>query len=574
VLNAETFKPHRCCVFTKIIRVFVTLLTAALIFPAPAAENTATDLPKLKTTPRRIAVLKNGLGFVARSGDTKVQNGLAEIDSLPSASLGALWFTTDNPAHRILEISSAKTLEKVPVPAVNLIELIRANTGRVARVTYTPGGNAGPLIVSGEIIAVPEDRRAPEPAAGEMPRRHAWDGTPLPESARAEIVVLRNTAGQIVALNKHSIHSVQFDTAELATTLSRETTRARLRFNPRVQEAAVNLIYLQKGWNWTPSYLLDISNEKQAAITLEAVLANDIEDIENTEISFVVGYPNFTFADLFSPLSSEQTIAELIHSLLNPPQTSPGRAGYSIMAQNAVSYSGASVAATYSAAEFTAGQTAEDLFLYKQPAVTLAKGGRARFTLVDASVPYEHIYEWRISDKSIDRRFGGSMPNRDRLPEHENEVWHTLRLTNTTQQPWTTAPALTVRGQLPVAQDTLKYTPPGASSSLKITVASDIQANETLTELSREPVRHLNTTYMHVTVQGELMVRNLKSSPVKIAIHRSLAGEVLEPAGATVLRAGRAPHALNPSHELLWEVTLAPAQQSIITFKYTTLATQ
>lgn len=545
-------------------------LTWLLILNARAGTETS---PQVKTAPKRVAVFKNGLGFVVRSGEAKLREGMAEMDSLPAASLGALWISTDDPAKRVLEVSSVAVTNKLSVDPVNFGELLKANVGRHATIFFSQAGNATPASVSGEILAVPEDRPGSEMPAAETLSGRVIRPQPWREPARGEMVIVRS-GGDIVAINKGLIQSVRFQAAELKTTLEREETKARLRFDRGVTEANISMLYLQRGWNWSPSYLVDIANEKEAEITLEAVLANDVEDLENAEISFVVGYPNFGFADVMNPLSSRQSVAELVQSLLTLGQTRPGL-DYGIMVQNSVAYRGRAEpdAGTYSPAAVAEGQNSEDLFLYQQPNVTLPKGGRARFVLLSARVPYEHVYQWDLKDMPAINYY---QPERDRnrVDGKENEVWHTLRVANTTKQPWTTAPALTVNGRLPVAQDTLKYTPPSATNSLKITVASDIRANQELSELSREQVNVLNSTYMKVAVLSKLTVQNLKTKPVKIAINRSVAGEVTDAGGAVVKKTGRELNALNLSSELVWEFSLEPGQKKEIEFKYSTLATR
>jgi hypothetical protein len=125
-----------------------------------------------------------------------------------------------------------------------------------------------------------------------------------------------------------------------------------------------------------------------------------------------------------------------------------------------------------------------------------------------------------------------------------------------------------------VAQDTLKYTPPGASSSVRITVASDIRANEISTELSRTPVSIFGTSTARVSLRNELTVHNFKSTPVKLAIHRTIQGEAAEGTTATIQKAGRDLNALNPTQTLTWELQLAPGEEKKIPFEYTTLATR
>jgi hypothetical protein len=549
------------------------LLVFSLLVSAPAGEPTL-EAPILKTKPKRIAVFKDGLGFVLRSGEADVKNSVAELDPLPAAALGALWFSTDDPAHRISEVTSFRRQEKVSVPAVNLFELLRANIGRRARISYATGPAAGALAhVEAEIMAVPDDRSVTPAAALESPdylsvRR--WSH-PLPpsEPSRGELVLLRNSSNEIVALQKHSIHSVLFAEAELNNAVSKEVVRTRIRFDQASGKRVVNLSYLQKGWNWSPSYLIDLKSEKEASLTLEAVLANDVEDLEEAEISFVVGYPNFAFADLAHPLSSGQSIAELVQAIVARSQdhSQPNRG---FMVQNAMAYSDASVSASYSPGDLVrdADQASEDFFFFRQPSVTLGKGGRARFTLINATVPYEHIYEWRLGETPQPNPYDA---REERQREKENEVWHTIRFTNITRQPFTTAPALAVNGQLPIAQDTLKYTPPGASSSLRITVASDVRASEATTELSRTPITIAGSTGVKVSLRNELTVRNFKKSPIKLAIHRTLRGEVSDNASAEIRNTGRDLSSLNPTQTITWNLELAAGEEKKVDFNYTTI---
>ena len=542
------------------------------------SADVTTVTPAAKTKPTRIAVFKNGLGFVTRSGETDIKNHVVELDPLPDAALGALWFSTDNPVHRITEVTSTRRREKVPVPAANLVELLRANIGKKARIGYTTAPAADTsAYMEFEIVAVPEDRIPAPTAATDAPdylsARSRWANVlPAPETTRGEVVILRNMSGQILALHKNSIQSVQFSDADLNTTLEKEIVRTRLRFDSASDKANVHLMYLQKGWNWSPSYLINLQNEKKAKLTLEAVFANDIEDIENAEISFVVGYPNFSFTDIAHPLSSRQSIADLVQAILahNQDRFQPN---YGHLVQNSVAYSDASVSSTYSPNDFArdASQSSEDLFLFRQSAVTLPKGSRARFTLLDQTIPYEHIYEWRLGDTAPQNPYD---QQERRKREKENEVWHTIRLTNDTKQPWTTAPALAVNGQLPVAQDTLKYTPPGASSSVRITVASDIRANEISTELSRTPVSIYGTTAAKVSLRNELTVRNFKSTAVKLAVHRAIQGEAADNTTATIQKTGRDLTTRNPTQTLTWDFQLAPNAEKKLQFDYTTITTR
>src|SRR5262249_1526567 len=119
--------------------------------------------------------------------------------------------------------------------------------------------------------------------------------------------------------------------------------------------------------------------------------------------------------------------------------------------------------ASYSAGQPLPGEQGEDLFFFHKNGGSLKKAERAAFNILKTSAPYEHLYQWQIPDSmNVDDR--GYRQNQESKPE--NLVWHVLRLENKSQQPWTTAPAFVMNGDLPLAQDTLGYTPPGGRSFL------------------------------------------------------------------------------------------------------------
>ena len=186
-----------------------------------SAESSG-EAVNVRTSPKKIVVFKNGLGFVVRSGEAEVKNGLAELEPLPSAALGALWFATENPAHRITEVTTVRREEKVPVPAVNLFELMRANIGKKARISYIAGGTEASVEANAEILAVPDDRvtelRTGTESADYISARPRWvaPGSPEP-AARGELVILRTSDNGILALPRHAIQSVRLLEANLNT---------------------------------------------------------------------------------------------------------------------------------------------------------------------------------------------------------------------------------------------------------------------------------------------------------------------------------------------------------------------
>ncbi len=174
------------------------------------------------------------------------------------------------------------------------------------------------------------------------------------------------------------------------------------------------------------------------------------------------------------------------------------------------------------------GQAAEDLFLYPVEDVTLAQGETGYFPLFTETVPYTEFYEWTIPDQ-INQSDYYSQPQPQ--PEPHETVWHSLRLTNTTKMPWTTAPAEVLKDGQITGQDELGYTPANAKATVGITQASSVSAEQSETETNRErdAVALYGDHFDRVTVQGELRVTNYQDKAISLEIKKTLSGEVKSP---------------------------------------------
>jgi hypothetical protein len=153
----------------------------------------------------------------------------------------------------------------------------------------------------------------------------------------------------------------------------------------------------------------------------------------------------------------------------------------------------------------------------------------------------------------------------------EDLVWHVLRLKNTGQQPWTTAPAFALNGALPVAQDTLAYTPPGGRSTLKLTVATDVRAEQNQTEAARRQISLAGRNYDEVTVDGKLRLTNWKSTEIAMLVRKSLVGEVLASADGKATKVARTLTSVNSTSEIEWEFKLPAGKTRELTYQYKVL---
>jgi len=233
-------------------------------------------------------------------------------------------------------------------------------------------------------------------------------------------------------------------------------------------------------------------------------------------------------------------------------------------------YGGAApVMPEYGAAE--AGKVAEDLFLYPVENVHLKKGQVGYLPLFTESVPYKHIYQWKIPDYVNEEERYSYDRRREQEREPDEEVWHCLRMENTTKVPWTTAPAETVKEGLILGQDTLKYTPAQGETTLRITRAMSVKAEqlELETERKRDAAQLYGYHYDLITVEGKLSVTNFQPKAITLEITKTLSGEVKSSQPkAKIETLARGLRRMNAVKKLTWTIKLKPGEHKQLGYIY------
>ncbi len=553
-------------------------LLAALAASEARPAETPPGLPLASPKVKTVAVFKNGLGFVTKVGETRLQDGWALLDPLPAAALGALWIGTTDPKHPVTEVVSFKERVVETREALSTAELLAANVGKRVKATFTVAGTT--KTVEGIVLSVPAERKPGDDAPPAPPVSSAGGWAPAAGPKPGEIVLLRVMAEDrptILSLPKAAILALELPAdAPLQTSTEKEVARGKVRVGGNPPTAGMVLNYLEKGLVWSPAYRVDIASEKMAGLVLEATLMNDVEMLDEVEVDFVVGYPNFSHAEVANPLGLQQSVAGFIQALMADRRSDAGGRFANVMSQSLLfnSISPETAARTenaYGLPEALPGEASEDLYFYRRPGVTLKKGERGRYELLRVSAPYEHLYQWEIPDSmQVDDR--GYRQDPGRRPEPESHVWHVLRLENTGQQPWTTAPAFTMNGLLPLAQDVLNYTPPKARSLLKLTVATDLRAEQSQSEISRKAQTIEGRSFEEVVVSGKLKVTSHKAREAAMVIRKSIVGEVLRAdQDGAVSKVVRKLTSVNPTSEIKWEFSLPAGGARELAYQYRTL---
>jgi len=494
-------------------------------------------LPVLKTKPTILTVFKNGLGFFIREGTGDLRNGWAVTEEVPAAALGSLWITSLELGSPVEETVSTIVEAEKAAPAGNLDALLSANVGKKVILT------ANNQTLEGVV-----------------------------KSAPGTVIILATLEGREIALNKGAVSKVEFPGDHALDVMAKsQAKRMKFKLAGRGTKARLMVSYLQKGVTWQPSYLVNIEDPKKARLTMKATLVNDAEDLDGVDAYFVVGFPNFRFADVRSPMALDQALGQFLTELgrAEAKDEALGRAA-SVMSQRmAPLQEAASLDYGLSGLPDVAGASEEDLFLYGKKGLALKKGERAEYPIFSHEVDYKHVYEWKVPD-TLNVDPSGYQQSGQRQTEIAEQVWHAVKLTNATEFPWTTAPAFAVSGWKPLAQDVLDYTPRGTSTNLKLTVATDIKVNKREEEAARQrDVRIRSSNYDLVTVKGELDIRNAKTKDVTVEIRKRLTGEVLETShGGQVTKSAEGLRGVNSNALVSWEIPVKAGEEIKVTYSY------
>lgn len=553
-----------CLVFS------ICLLFASSAYSQEATVSSATQTVNLK--PSYMAMFKNGLGLVTSRAELPKSSGLFQVTPLPDSTLGSFWVSWPEDI-TLSQIKATQVQEISQVVAVNIPEILQGNIGKTLWMQIYDPTIAGPderqdhRLILAKIVDVPT-RRFDYPF---IPFEGRFIPPPQPPQI-GQIVVLE-FQGQQMVVPIDWIKSVRsgVDTDKPNLMAPQTGIQPVVQFIAEGTAATpvpVDFTFMSKGVSWSPSYIVDISNEKNAKISAKAVIVNDLLPLEDTRVELIAGYPHIQFSetpDAFTLTPLQQILEQLGRSV--------ERVRADVTSNRMVTrqmFAGAAVMEADMAPNMPStpvqGETTEDLFFYQIDKVTLKKGERGYYPLFSAEVPYEHLYTWEIPDAVANNEYYQGIP-----PEVPQDVWHTLKLTNNTETPWTTAPATTAKENRVLGQDTIKYTPPGAQTDLKITKAASLQAEHNEFETNRQRAADIayNINYDLVTVRGELALTNYSDKAVKVEIAKTITGEVQQAAGdPKIQQLARGLRMVNPRSKMVWTLDVQPGKDNALRLEY------
>jgi hypothetical protein len=517
--------------------IIITLLSVANIF--------AQEIPSFSPDIKRVAVFKNGYAFTYREAETATQNGWAYTTKTPVGVLGTVWGYSTTPNIKVSRlVASEKETEKSEgVRLANLFRILVANEG--SRIRFQANIYDGKNVYDGVYQIVGDEG-------------YAHIGV---KTETGTIFIPYNAAFNIEIIGK-------FENQKFNKTVQKET-RLSIKAEGMKDGEKVNLgvAALERGISWIPAYRIEAKGEpiKEAKIELEAMLLNDLADMKDSDVYFVVGVPSFLFQNQISPLSLGGAFGGVTSNLSQ--SLGNNFASNAIMTQTAatVDVTSSERSPTSDGEEQVASSSATQLFLYEGKQVDLKKGERMSMKLFSLTVPCSEVFEWTIEDG------GNQTDSSTTAPSQINRIWYGLKLKNTTGMPWTTAPAVAFYDWKPIGQNLMTFTPNGSDNVLRITTATEVVGKHEVEELERLPkqIREYGKmiSYELVTLEGKILLQNKRKQPVDVVLTRNIVGGIVSVSDAGKLsKDGTNLQALNPYSNIKWNVTIPSGEKEI---KYT-----
>jgi hypothetical protein len=503
-------------------KLFPSLIVLACGMAHPLFAEKAAPLGALGRMPvKEVTVFKDGHAFVLHEGKLPVNGaGNVQIDYLPAPVLGTFWPYSAARGIKLTAVVAGQRRVLVERTALNLRELLEANTG--ASVTITENGG---FKYQATILGIPErgsDELQLAAAAGSDAK--------LPQKGG---VILLKTQDGVKVVDIARIQDVTFSADHRPTVVGEEfRDLLTLKFDwpgrRSERETEVGLVYLQRGLRWIPGYRVELDAAGSATLKLQATLVNDLVDLEDAAVNLVVGVPSFVFSGMVDPIALQKEAA-LVSSRLQPRSQTDFAFSNAIMTQVASPIIAGGAQAEEAGPEMAGAEREADLYVFSLKHVTLRKGERMVLPVAEVPVEYQDRYVLEIPiapppeiSAHIDNRRQAELA---RLLDAA-KVQHVVRLINPGPHPLTTAPALiTSQGRL-IAQSMMKYTPQGSAVDLDVTAAVDVLVKKQEKEVQRTPnaVRWNGDYYFKVDLSGTLTLSNRRKEPVEVEVVRNILG--------------------------------------------------
>jgi hypothetical protein len=494
-------------------------------------------LAQQKLEVKKISIFKNGSAMMTKEGSTSVQQKHFTLPIPEQTIFGTYWLSSakENP---IKNLQFKNDTIKIKKPATSFADLLESCKGVEVEIHYAPSANLDKM-ASGTILDFNREEGFISLAYG-----------PQTEYISLSSVYQVARTGKVNYRDQYTQDSIS---RMLVGTLEKDAERINLRES-----------YLQLGFNWIPSYYLRLKDDKSARLELKALVENYAEALNETDVELVVGAPQMFYGQRIDPMCYDNLSAA--SSSLDNSITA-----YTVSFSNALqtkAYDRPAEPTNYETPAFTtSGEKDDDLYIYQLGKLSLPKNSKGSFPIFAGSVDYKDKYEATIEDYS---NFYSNRACDE--SDHLIEVYHSLEIVNSASVPLTTAPITVVseKDQF-MAQDQLKYTPAGATASIRLSKAVDMMMKSNEEEVSRvdEAKKIGKTSFSKEVIKGTITINNYQQKDIKLKVLKNLVGTVISSSDdAKSSKKSIYGTYNNPSSELKWELNIPAGGKKVLEYQY------
>jgi len=537
----------------------------------PVAAGEAMVKPVIES----VGLFKNGLAVVRA---TFPIDGAGSYcwDRVPHVIHGTFWVESDG---EVAVQSTTRRIEETDDSGAPSGVLQYDLAGKEVTITLRHKDSPQDPRITGTVWAVP-------PRAGKRlwdtnyaslnpsARSYYWSSQvqmpqPAPAASTGNFLVLHDETGARRYIDLSGIASVEAKGP--FGTVKRMVEKPVLVFDVRKAPAkggVVRVSWLTKGLAWMPSYQVDLSDAKNLRIRQNAVVRNESDDLANTEIQLISGFPSVRFGAVDSPLWQGTGLAAFFQQI---NQSATGATSANVLSQQAVYSNSGSTNNAAAMPELTEqGEASNDIHYESIGSHTLKSGDSLALDIASATSAYERVVEWVVPDgRDASGRYPrGNNEVRDEMP------WDAVRFANPFKFPMTTAAALVTEDGKFRGQNQTEWVNPGQRACLRITRALSVQteSSEIEEEGQREIVWIAGNDYQRTRVKGRLVVRNFRGKDVTMTIRREFSGKLIEADAKpeSKLRA-EGVYSVNPRRQLDWTIQLPAGEEKELTYRYEVL---
>ena len=495
---------------------------------------------KLKAT--SINIFKNGTYFVVKEGDVDINKGRYSFAAPTNPLLGTIWFTTVKGV-TLERVDYSNDTIKTSRQARNWQDIAKTAKGKRVTVVYAPLNKEQLKETRGTLIDF------------------------FPET---NTLKLKGEDGGLLFLFGTNILEFHVDgTTEDRFKADSIGRVASLYFSKESGSTPLKLSYMSTGMTWHPSYNIKLIDDKTLQLEMKALVENFSEDIRNADLTITVGAPQFKYGMQLDPASQPHYTG-----IMSPVYNQYNNYQYQNYAPAAVDAGAAYNQRGMEEADYnnyqqyvTTGEKSDDVYRYRVGNVSLEKNAKSTFNVFSANVPYDDIYECNVHD------FVAFYSSRyiNNNPEHRYDVFHSLKLTNATAFPFTTAPVFVLDEKLePLAQDIVNYTPTGGKTKVQLSRAPDVYVTNTEEEKTKQGgAKTMNkVTYSLVTIKGSIPIENLQPKAITLNLTKYVTGRMSAASDNGDIKKPGKYSGLNPQTNVEWTVKLGPNEKKTVTYEY------